>query len=179
MNEFGCHTEIEALNIGGGLKTVRNDDDGSIVLLPQKRRHRNLEQWVLRLINLQIRYPGRPWESLIPQQKVRPESVWSWQDQSGTWNPYNDQVIEIIEDARKSGKNVVNIESAGRKYQINVTGKSQTNLETNGSRVIRRTMELYSKRDWCCENCGYHMGDAKSKICTDCNHRRRKRYKHF
>ena len=98
---------------------------------------------------------------------------------TGTWNPYNDLVIETIEEALKAGKSTVDIQSAGRTYRINMSGKTQTNLTTGGSRVIRRTMELFSKRDWCCQSCGYRMTDAKSKICTNCNHKRAKRRRRF
>jgi len=171
LNEFGDSSRK-------GLPRVE-DDDGNIILVPQKRRHQGLAQWELRLVNLQIKYPGRPWEAMMPQIKLPPEPVWSWQDQSGTWNPYNDSVIETIENAMKKHQSSVDIQSAGRTYRISISGNTQTNLTTGGSRVIRRTMESHYDRDWCCENCGYRMTDAKSKICTNCNHKRKLKRRRF
>ena len=81
LNEFGLKGSSSVLEDKSGLPRVERD--GKIVLIPQKRRHRGLKDWILRLVNLQIKYPGRPWEAMIPQRKLPPEPVWSWQDQSG------------------------------------------------------------------------------------------------
>ena len=82
LNEFGLEgSSSSVLEDKSGLSRVERD--GEIILIPQKRRHRGLKQWILRLVNLQIKYPGRPWETMIPQRKLPPEPVWSWQDQSG------------------------------------------------------------------------------------------------
>ena len=82
LNEFGLEgSSSSVLEDKSGLSRVERD--GEIILIPQKRRHRGLKEWILRLVNLQIKYPGRPWEAMIPQRKLPPEPVWSWQDQSG------------------------------------------------------------------------------------------------
>ena len=179
LNEFGLDRSSRDSHEDSNTGLPRVESDGKVMLIPQKRRHRGLDQWILCLVNLQMKYPGRPWESMIPQRKLPPEPVWSWQDQSGTWNPYNDHVIETIENAMKARRSTVDIRSAGRTYRISMSAKTQTNTSTGGSRVIRRTMELFSERDWCCEGCGYRMTDAKSKLCTNCNHKRSKRRRRF
>lgn len=146
-----------------------------MTLKATRRRHRTLPQWTLRLIKLQHDFPGRPWEDLIPLKTSPPEPVWAWQDSSGTWNPYNDEAIDTIEHARTKGLASVEIGSAGRKYRIDIRSNRQTNVQTGGSRVIRRTMEPPETRAWCCTACGYRMGDGKIKICQGCNRKRTKR----
>jgi len=100
---------------------------------------------------------GMEWEvrekdPVLETQKER--VVWAWCDDSRTWNPYSDENIRIIEEAHTAGDASVTITSSGRRYRIDLRGMRQTNLDTRGSRTIRRTVE--SGASWTCARCSYH-----------------------
>lgn len=138
-------------------------------------------------------FEGVAWEkkdTSVDLTKVRP--VWEWQDGHGVWNPYSDETIAELEQSFNSGKTLIPIESGGRKYvcggrlqvvsvavltfslllfryQLDLVGLRQTNLETRGSRVIRRRMAKGA--DWSCGRCSYHNSHRNS-VCQMCQTRR-------
>uniref|UniRef100_A0A7S2R436 RBR-type E3 ubiquitin transferase n=1 Tax=Rhizochromulina marina TaxID=1034831 RepID=A0A7S2R436_9STRA len=98
-------------------------------------------------------------------ENSQPRPIWSWRDDSNTWNPYSDENMRKIEEARVAGDQTLIITSSGRRYRLDLHRMTQTNLETNGSRTIRRKME--SNSSWTCPRCSYHnTGD--SVVCMMC-----------
>jgi hypothetical protein len=99
--------------------------------------------------------------------------VWAWRDDNSVWTPFSDANIKLLEDAHNAGDAHVIITGAGRRYKIDIKGMRQTNMETQGSRVIRRQMENQHS-SWTCAVCSYHNhGTSVSDICTMCEQARR------
>jgi len=105
---------------------------------------------------------GFEWEARerdLELESSRPRPVWAWRDDHGIWNPYSDENIRKIEEASAAGDQTLIITSSGRRYRLDLRSRAQTNLETGGSRVIRRRVE--SNSAWTCTRCSYHNpGDA-------------------
>lgn len=103
----------------------------------------------------------------------REHVVWAWKDDNGSWTPFSDANIKLLEDAKNAGDTQVVITGAGRRYKIDIKGNRQTNMETQGSRAIRRQMEN-QKSNWTCAVCSYHNhGTSATDVCTMCERPRR------
>mmetsp|Transcript_109674 Transcript_109674/g.318724 ORF Transcript_109674/g.318724 Transcript_109674/m.318724 type:complete len:142 (+) Transcript_109674:360-785(+) len=99
------------------------------------------------------------------QETDAPRVVWAWKDDSTTWNPFSDENIRIIEEAHQASESTVRITSGGRRYQLDLKNNRQSNLDTHGSRVIRRTLE--SGAAWTCNRCSYHNAPGADQ-CVMC-----------
>ena len=61
--------------------------------------------------------------------------VWEWEDENSNWNPYS---LEHQMALFNSKGDDVSLSVAGRNYEVDKAGLSQTNSDTGVSRTIRK-----------------------------------------
>lgn len=66
---------------------------------------------------------------------------WEWEDEHGKWNTYSPIVQRLLVSCVECGVTEREIEAAGRKYKVDLTGKKQVNIETGVERKVRCTGE--------------------------------------
>ena len=66
---------------------------------------------------------------------------WEWEDERGKWNAYSPTVQRLLVSCAECGVTEREIEAAGRKYKVDLTGKKQVNIETGVERKVRCTGE--------------------------------------
>lgn len=99
--------------------------------------------------------------------------VWSWRDDSGVWTPFSDENIRSLEAAKAAGDTIVIMTSGGRRYRVDLVSMRQENMETHGSRAIRR-VEAKGPANWTCGRCSYHNAGNDGGACVMCEMPRRR-----
>ena len=64
------------------------------------------------------------------------------------------------------------ISSSGRRYRVDLKAMRQTNMETRGSRPVKREV-VVGNGDFTCAHCSYHNTANTTGICTMCEQPRR------
>ena len=93
-------------------------------------------------------------------------TVWSWREDSGRWTSFSEVVCKALDGAHAAGDPTHVITSAGRRYRIEFKQMRQVDLETQGSRPVRRRVE--SGGPWTCAACSYHNSDPGATACSIC-----------
>lgn len=129
--------------------------------------------------NMDVYNDGSSWEMRDYNKEAAERNedaehyVWAWKDDNGSWTPFSDSNIKLIEEAHQTGDEHIIITGAGRRYKIDIKNLRQTNMETQGNRLIRRQLES-KQSSWTCAVCSYHNhGASVSNVCTMCERVRR------
>lgn len=68
--------------------------------------------------------------------------VWEWENDSGSWTPYDMEICVTIQNAYEKQHPWLDLTSLGFCYLIDFNGMSQTNKQSQRKRRLRRRMDL-------------------------------------
>ena len=111
-------------------------------------------------------FKGVEWVARVEDSGKKKRAVWEWQDTSGVWNAFSDELTQRMEEALRVGESVIDVQDNHRKYRLDLIANIRTTSGSRASTPIRRVVVEGS--DWSCPGCTFH-NRATAKQCAVCN----------
>merc|ERR1719238_513968 len=111
-------------------------------------------------------FKGVEWVARVEDTGKKKRAVWEWQDTSGVWNAFSDELTQRMEEALRVGESVIDVHDNHRKYRLDLIANIRTTSGSRASTPIRRVVVEGS--DWSCPGCTFH-NRATAKQCAVCN----------
>lgn len=67
--------------------------------------------------------------------------VWEWQNDEGGWSPYEMSVCEVLEQARATNHQRVDLAPFGYNYDVDLVAQVQINKTTRFRRGVQRRLD--------------------------------------